>query len=534
MAWTLVRLKISLIAGGLRGDVVRTLAFVVGAATGVAAAALGFTGFALLRGLGDAATDLGVVAFAVFTLTWALVPVFAFRSDETLDPARFALLPLRPGQAAAGLLAAAGTGVAPIAATVALSGSVVGLPRSAGAVPVAVAAVALTVLTCLLLGRILPLVLLPLLARRPAEVVSAGMAVLVLLVAAGQRWLVTFDPDRSAAQLAALAGWLRWTPPGMAAQAVGDAGAGNHLAAAARLAGVAVVVAVLAWCWRRVLAAALVAPAPASGHPAARRRGRRGFGPRGMPARTAAVLGRELRYTWREPRRKANVATLALLLGCLLMLVAVVPAAAAGPGAAGTLMVLAGGIAALSSSANYFGLQGAALWSTAMATGGARDLRAELAGALLAATVPAVPMLAAFAALCTLVVQPDDAGLAGTALAAAPGCAAFGVALGAGALLSVLLPYPLPERPHNPFAGPGAGQGLVVSLTVMAALLTVNVCVAPVHAAVHLLGPGAAPAVLAAGAGYGALGAWAGIHLAARIGARRLPEIVERVGRPAG
>ena len=49
--------------------------------------------------------------FTVVTLMWAVLSLIATGVDATLDPARFALLPLRAPELARGLLAAALTGI---------------------------------------------------------------------------------------------------------------------------------------------------------------------------------------------------------------------------------------------------------------------------------------------------------------------------------------------------------------------------------------------------------------------------------------
>ncbi|GAA3760518.1 ABC-2 type transport system permease protein [Spinactinospora alkalitolerans] len=536
MARDFVRLKLSLIAGGLRGDITRTLAFVVGVAAGVAAAGAGFTGFALLRGAGEAAGDVGVLVFTAFALGWAVAPIFMFRSDETLDPARFALLPLRPRTAAAGLLAAAAVGVAPIAGFIALSGSVVGLTRGAPSVPVAVVAVALTILLCLLLGRTLPLLLLPVLrGRRGSDVMIAGMVLVVGAVVLGQWSISLFGPEDIGVAVVALAGWLRWAPPGMAAQAIADVGAGAHGAAALRLAAVAAVVALLAWCWTRLLGRALTGHGATAGGTTVRASHTGGFGPGWLPPRTAAVLARELRYAWREPRRKANVVTLVLMLGFLLMLTLVVRVEIEGPvpDPSVPLMLMVGSISALTLTSNYFGLQGAALWTTAITTASARDLRAEFSGALLALSVLCSPLLMAFTVLRSLSAAPEAQAGSGWMLYAGVALGGFGLSLGVGVLMSVLLPYALPERSHNPFAGPGAGQGLVVSLALCAAFIVVNILAVPIYLAAYGLGPDRGLHVLIGGALYGAAAAGAGVAIAAGTGARRLPEIMAKVGRPA-
>ncbi|MDP9405833.1 MAG: transporter, partial [Actinomycetota bacterium] len=118
MARLFVRLKLRLIANGLRRSPRYAVALVLGAAFVVPFMAAGAVGAALLGRATDPATVAGpalVVALALLWLGWVVGPVLAFAADETLDPARLRLLPLRRSQLAAGLLAASAVGIGPLA-----------------------------------------------------------------------------------------------------------------------------------------------------------------------------------------------------------------------------------------------------------------------------------------------------------------------------------------------------------------------------------------------------------------------------------
>src|SRR5205807_1047400 len=109
---------------------------------------------------------------------------------------------------------------------------------------------------------------------------------------------------------------LRWTPPGLAGQAMVDGRAGRTAAAAGELALAALaVVALLAW-WSASLERVLTT---AEVHAAARRRGRVDLFPRGfgwLPrTRLGAVAAKELRYVGRDPRRRVLLALPFFVLG---------------------------------------------------------------------------------------------------------------------------------------------------------------------------------------------------------------------------
>jgi ABC-2 type transport system permease protein len=76
---------------------------------------------------------VAVFAGVATTLGWTLVPLLFFGVDESIDPARFALLPIRRGTLARGMLAAAFVGVPAAATFLALCGLVVAAAVRSGA-----------------------------------------------------------------------------------------------------------------------------------------------------------------------------------------------------------------------------------------------------------------------------------------------------------------------------------------------------------------------------------------------------------------
>jgi ABC-2 type transport system permease protein len=123
-----IRLKLSLITGGLRGagGTARVVGLVIAIVGALWAMPFGFGLLALQHGKPDA-VNVAVVAFTGVALGWLVLPMATFGADETLDPARLTLLPLRPVALARGLLAAALTGIGPILTFVVLLGAVVAL-----------------------------------------------------------------------------------------------------------------------------------------------------------------------------------------------------------------------------------------------------------------------------------------------------------------------------------------------------------------------------------------------------------------------
>jgi len=70
--------------------------------------------------------DVTVVAYAALTLGWLLMSMLVFGVDETIDPAKFALLPVRsrellPGLLVAGLISAPGVATVLVAVGLVIS-----------------------------------------------------------------------------------------------------------------------------------------------------------------------------------------------------------------------------------------------------------------------------------------------------------------------------------------------------------------------------------------------------------------------------
>ncbi|MGH3683135.1 MAG: ABC transporter permease, partial [Natronosporangium sp.] len=102
------RLKLRILRNSLRGRPSRVLLFLGGVLFGVYLAGMGFL-LAAVSSAGDAQVRLMVASFggAALVLGSVLLPLVWFGVDDTLDPARFALLPLGRWRLVAGLFAAA-------------------------------------------------------------------------------------------------------------------------------------------------------------------------------------------------------------------------------------------------------------------------------------------------------------------------------------------------------------------------------------------------------------------------------------------
>lgn len=528
MARLFCRLKLRLLRNGLRQSRGRAVALLFVALVAAGLAGAGLLALASLRGERLLAGDVGVVLFTGLALGWTVLPVLAFGVDETLDPARLALLPLTRRELMTGLVAASAVGIPAAATAVALTGSVVGLTGGPLSVLVGVVAAGLELMLCLALSRAVTSALSRVLRSRRGRdasiLVGAGVAVsLQLLNVLSQRLVGSADRQ----VLHAVATPLRWTPPGLAASATVAARDGQYGVALADLVAVTITVLLLLTWWQRTLGRALVtADASTTARPSSRERLLTGRWGGLLSSRVGAVATKELRYAWREPRRKAGWAG-ALLLGAILPLAAALSGQGLHRGAVfviGTVALFAG-----LQSFNQFGLDGGAVWLHVTTVTEPTDLLADLAGKNLAVAVIAVPaMVVVGSALAAL-----TGGWALLPAALAVGADVLGVALGVGNVVSVRAPYAVPER-TTAFAATNPGQGCLVGLSAMVGMLAVLGLALPpliLWIGARLVVPSSAAGVLLllGAGGYGAAVCWGGRRLAAGTLSGRLPEILAAV-----
>ncbi|MFF3440421.1 hypothetical protein [Streptosporangium sp. NPDC002721] len=509
-----VRLKLRLVAGNLSGSTERLLGFVF---TVIAAFLFGSIGFLLTATLrlapADVALDAAIVVFTVFLVGWAVVPLLAFGLDDTLDPSRLALFPLRTGQLAAGMFAASVTGVWPLASLAVTAGAVVGLATGIGGVILGLVAVLLHFALCVVLSRLVTTSLSGILRTRRGRDVLAVSVIFFILAAQLPNLLLNgglaADPM---AVLHGLASVLSWTPSGIAARSVADGG----LMAVAGAALLAALVAGAGWLWIAALRRALVSSDAST--QGASVRNSQGLLDRILPdGPLAAVAGKELKYARRDPRGRVGWFAAVAVTGVMAFSMHGNDAGATGsflailPACIGALMISIQGC-------NAFGIDGRSLWTNAVAYGTDRDWRTDIAGRHLAMATIAVPLLLVLATVAAL--------LAGNVTWAVPATltawGVLGAGLGVGALTSVLTPYTVPER-LNAFTGAAPGQGGIAFAASFAALIGTGLLALPIVLPVLFgLTWVGVPAVA-----YGLLLSWGGRRVAGKIAFARYPDLLK-------
>ncbi|AVH61359.1 transporter [Streptomyces dengpaensis] len=522
---TVVRLKLSLLRNGLRQSAGRRAAYITSVVFVLLFAALQLLGLIMLRG-NTHATTIAMLLVSILALGWAVMPLFFAAGDETLDPTRLVMLPLRPRPLVRALLAASLVGIGPLFTLCLLLGSVIAVARGTAAYVTAVVAVVLTLLVCVALARAVAAANIRLLSSRKGR----DLAVLSGLVIAIGAQLVNFGAQRlgsagGLSQLDPAADVLRWVPPASAIDAVDSASEGAYGVAAVQLALSVAALAGLLALWARHLTRLMTSPDGSTlqaAEPAARERGSSGLA-RLLPAgRTGTVMERSLRYVWRDPKTKAAWVT-SLAIG----LIVPVFNALQGTGSIYFACFAAGMLGI--QMYNQFGQDTSAFWMVAMTISSPRDAYVELRGRALALLVITLPYATLVTVLTTAMLGdwprlPEVLGLS---------FALLGAMLATGAWSSARFAYSIPQEGYKNVA---PGQAGLAWISIFGGMIAAALLAAPVIALTIWLnvtadGDSWTWLLLPLGAGYGALITVLGLRLAAPRTARRLPEILAAVSK---
>ncbi|MGW0753495.1 transporter [Streptomyces sp. NPDC002587] len=519
-----VRLKLSLLRNGLKGSSKRKAAWI---GSLVLALVVGFfvtLGLAMLRGDAHAGTVVVLLA-AVLALAWTVMPLFFPGGDETLDPSRLVMLPLRPRPLVRALLASSLVGIGPLFTVCLAVGSVLAVARGGAGVAAAVPAVPLLLLGCVALARAVATANVRLLTSRKGR----DLALLSgLLIAVGAQ-LANFASQRllQSGGLAALEpaeAVLRWLPPATAVGMVDSASKGAYGVAAAQLALTVGALALLLWFWERSLTKLMVTPDGSTIAAAGpeKDRGAGGFWSLLPAGRTGAAMQRTLRYAVRDPKTKSAFVT-ALAIGLI------VPVFNALQGTGSVYLACFGAGMLGVQMYNQFGQDTSAFWMVAQTISTPRDAYVELRARAAALGLVTVPY--------TVFVTAVTAGLVGdwSAFPAALGLALalLGAMLCTGAICSGRFPYSIPS--DGAFKNAAPGQGGLAWMSVFGGMLASALLCAPVIALTIWLNVAdhrdVSWLLLPLGAAWGAVAAWAGLRLSAPMVARRLPEILAAVSK---
>ncbi|WP_157438960.1 hypothetical protein [Aestuariimicrobium kwangyangense] len=306
MVGTLLRLQLKLSWRAVRRNVGILIALAIGGLYALGFVLAAVAGLTLLRGqplsLAGVVTTLG---FALVTVGWPMVTLLVAGMDQTLDPGRFALFPVRARQLMPGLLAVSQIGVGGLITLALAAGQVVTWSRAPGPLVFSVLALLVGVPTCVLLARTLASFFSAAFNRRRWRDVAAlilglfglGVGVAIQLL---QRTIMDHRHEL-ASTLQPAATLLGWTPLAWAWSMPWEAAHGLWWVAAVKLVLSVAFVVVLWKVWERQLDLALVSPLLTGGDGTKVRPHSRLD--RLFPDSPAgAVAARSLRYWRRDPR----------------------------------------------------------------------------------------------------------------------------------------------------------------------------------------------------------------------------------------
>jgi ABC-2 type transport system permease protein len=458
----LLRLKLALLRNSLRRGTAVIVGMVFGVIYGGGFLILALAGLVVLRVQPDAgrAATAVVLGGSALVAAWALLPVLLFGTDPTLDPARFATYSIPARRLAVGLVLAGLVGLPGLATVLLALGGVVATSRSLPAIPVALVAGAVGVLTCVQLSRIVTGAASAVLATRRGRDL-AGVGGLVLIVAIWPLTSLTGNGGPSAATLRNWAQVLGWTPLGWSWAAAADASLGNWATAGLRLVLSIIACAALFEVWRRLLVSVLGNPHTV----AAGGRGPRGLGLFGRLPGTpmGAIAARAGTYWLRDPRLNFPALITILIPGTLLI------AGAGGSELALVCMPVASAYLIGWGQHNDVGYDSTAFW---MHVSSGVDGIADRVGRLFPSFVMATVCIPAYAVLGPLVGSPWR--LLPATLGVSVGVVLSGFAV--ACVVSAVKQYAVPPPGENPFSSrPGsAGVTLAVQSVCGAAVVVLS------------------------------------------------------------
>lgn len=530
MVAVLARLQLTLMARGLRQSPARVFGLVLGGVFGLVLVLGILVSFAVMAG--NPVADVQALAVGVLSsvvVAWVVLPLLLFGVDATLDPARFALLPLSVRQLRPGLLVAGLVGVPGALTSLLALAPVLGwVGNDTVAAIVALLAAPVFVLTCFLAARTLTSWFASALSSRRFQdfaalvlglfIVSAGLVTNVVSNRAEDDPGGTGDLARTSADV------LAWTPLGWIAAVPGDVAREQWGVAAVRaILSVALVVGL--WrLWGRALSRALTSTSEGEGTNV---RERSTLADRLYPATPAgAVAARCLRYWRRDPRYSVSLVSMAVLP------IMIGVSTSLGSNGLTTLFAMPLLVAAMTGPALVADLayDYSALWTHVVV---GISGRADRLGRVLAMLTVNVPLIVISFAVAVIVNGRWDLALG--VLAATIAALLCGLAV--GILLGSLYPGQAPPPGTNPFSTKGSGAGVLTMVVFVVAVVGTALVALPVLIPAIVWAPDSVPVqaiLLPVSVVWGLLM----LHLGVTLGGRRVdkswPEVFTQVSAQKG
>jgi len=319
LAGELVRLKWRLLVNGVKTDRQRAIGLPLTVAGLLAGSiSLALQAIRTAQGLeGIALQEYSVWLATLIWVAWAIIPVLVFPLDETLDPAKFALMPMSNTRLVAGLAGAGFVTPTVLIPLVALAVNLIVFPGLAGAVWSLLGSSVLMVHVVLAGLAFSALISAVVRSRRGRDLTVLIVLGLGLGVFAAQQVISTRLGELGLAGAVtehALSPWMWVLPPTGAQVAVARGAAGDHAVALLALMVSIAWVGIIGWAWHRIITHLVTTPE--AGGPAGSTR-MRSFADAPFWSTVGVTARKELRYYVRDPRLRMVWTGAVIFLGIL-------------------------------------------------------------------------------------------------------------------------------------------------------------------------------------------------------------------------
>lgn len=466
MVAQLLRLRVDLLAGEVRGSARRSVLVVLGSLAGLVAAVFVAIEIVALRGASaEVARSVVVPVGTLIAFAFTVVPLVVGRNDQ-FDPRRFTVFGIGRRDLAVGLGVAGLLGVSVVAVAVVAVAQAVTWMRGAGPGLLGVLAAVLAVATCALLVRVGSAVGSSLISAHRSR--DAGwfvaLVVVVLAIPTASLLLRADWLAPSSAEMQRIADVAGWTPWGAAWAVPADVASGRVGEGITKLLIAVVVVALLTWAWWAVVGRALET---VDGRASTRRYRGLGWFDRLGSTPVAAVAARAMTYWGRDPRYRMSYLIL------LFVPVVVIPLGVAGVPWHWTALVPLPLMALIAGFLphNDVSYDNTAVWLHVASGAPGWSDRLGRVVPVLAVGLPAIVAGAWISARLfgDPIAFPVLVGVSASALLAG---------LGLSSVVSVLMPYPTVRPGDHPFQQPQAA-GALASVAQSTMVIGIVVCSVP-------------------------------------------------------
>ena len=443
LKWRLVSSRIRAASGSAK------VGMILGWCATVLVLAAVVVGLVVLRTNPSLAQTAVVSLFTVQLLSWVLAPLVAFGIDETVDPAKFALLPLTTATLQRGLLVSSLIGYLPAANVLVLVGAAIALSSSWSLLPIALVCCAVQLVLCVVLSRAASASMSGLMSGRRGRDLGMAVGSMLFLVYVGLSFLLNQSAGSNAVGngITSIGKVLAWGPNGALASipaAIHDGGWARLVIA---IATAGVVLALGWWWWSRALAASLTTvPSTTEGSAPADHTDAGSAVADSLRGMVSLMIERDRVLTWRDPMRRIPwivVISLAVLWPLLVIQ------------GHGTLFAVAFPALMMGLQVgNQYGVEGTGIWLHLVAFADRTRARGEALGHAIFVLIPGTLIVVPAVFLHALI--RHDLQWVPAALGVCLGLMAGGVAV--TGYTSARLPYAMKQSRKSMFANGIPGQ----------------------------------------------------------------------------